>query len=158
MGIEKSVIGLGILGIVAYLWFRNKGDNVVPQNNPIKEIEFRNIQQQEASLTKELITDIDRQQTLVNQTNRTIAWLQERLRGNFSVNNSDVFVRENARRQKSILEGNLGQELGILQERNQVLEVEKNEANQILINQNFYNSATLNDIRQRLNSSEFSGF
>ncbi len=158
MGNKESVIGLGILGIVAYLWFRNKGDNVVPQNNPIKEIEFRNLQQQEQFLTKELETDISQGSTLLQQTQRTVNWLSQAVAGQKQLGHTDIFVRTRAENQLRINKLALADESRILEQRKAALKNDLGESFDIQNTQSFYNAATLDDIRQRLNSSEFSQF
>ncbi len=51
MGNKESVIGLGIVGIVAYLWIRNKGGNSLFTNNVQSEIQL----QEKADLKSQLI-------------------------------------------------------------------------------------------------------
>jgi hypothetical protein len=173
MGNKSTIIGLGIVGIAAYLWFRGKGGNTIPAYNPIKEVEFRNLQKQEQRLTKELETDlifdrtdIDYSVSRINAIEHTIGWLQSAVNQVRGINNTDIFVRTNAARQRKFYLKDLAFNQADLISQNEILKgqlvvfnnnviQQNNEANQIISTQNFYNSATLNDIRQRLNSNEF---
>ncbi len=51
MGNKESAIGLGIVGIIAYMLIRNKGGNYVSQNNVQSEIQL----QEKANLKSQLI-------------------------------------------------------------------------------------------------------
>ncbi len=160
MGNKESVIGIGILAIAAYLWFRNKGDNSIPANNPIKQVEFRNLQKQEQFLTKELETDFIIDDSRIRELSETISVRKQDLQGVRS--GFKIEEKEFAAAQRSLFNSDISKSqteldsLRLMLSANLATNIK--EATGIINTQNWYNSSTLNDIRQRLNSSEFSGF
>ena len=74
------------------------------------------------------------------------------------MNHTDIFVRTRAENQLRINKLALADESRILEQRKAALKNDLGESFDIQNTQSFYNAATLDDIRQRLNSNEFSQF
>ncbi len=152
---EINVISI-IMGIISNLFSGISGNNSIPEIDPIKAFEFRALQKQEQFLTKELQTDISSDVSRINQLQRTIDILKSSL--SQIPSGFKIEERDNAERQRNFISGDIGKSQSELDQRKTALGINIQEAVGIVDVQNWYNSATLDDIRKRLNSDEFSNF
>lgn len=154
---NKAVLfGIGILGIIAYLHIRSKRGSSISTIDPIKEIEFRNLQKQEKFLTKELETDIFNDLSRISQLERYIAF--DNLHLSLIPSGFKIEEKEEAARVRKSINIGLERSRKELEVRKLTLFANVGERIDILDTQTQYSAATLSDIRQRLNSDEYKNF
>lgn len=151
--VSKSTIGIGILLGAAYLWSRRNGSSNLSQVDPLKEVELQNLQLKEDNLQHILEDEPNRVTSEIAATQYRISrWTQ--FANSIKGRSSWDFRRAHAAEityQGTLRDIESQQQIltNLLNERESIFEAR----NQTLYEIDFYNRESLDDIRQRLNSS-----
>lgn len=150
---NEKILGFGILGIIAYLYFRSKRSDSIPQIDPIKEVELRNLQLKETELQNILEDNPQKLSSEIAKAQYDYDYYSDQLLYVRGTNSSDVFVRNNASMQKNYLQSYINDAYNRLQTLRPMFDNAVKISQSEIDKQNFYGSDTLQQIRERLNSS-----
>jgi len=151
-----SILTIGLVAAAALVFSRRFGGNPIPETDVLQEVTQKNLQLLENKLQFDLEDEPNRVLKALSQAQNQLSRLGslESLafaRGGFKIELINAAKRRNAA--TIATRERLTSQISSLQlEKTGIFDTISN----ILTTQNQFNSASLSDIRQRLNSSEFS--